>query len=54
MRKVKDNCETFKKKSNTIQHVLSLANVCRQINKYVVIKDSSRHIEFLKMLITTI
>ena len=31
-----------------------MVNVCRQINKHVVIKDSSRHIEFLKMLITTI
>jgi hypothetical protein len=31
-----------------------LINVCRQINKHVVIKDSSRHIEILKMLITTI
>jgi hypothetical protein len=29
-----------------------LINVCRQINKHVVIKDSSRHIEILKMLIT--
>ena len=53
MRKVKDNCETFKKKSNTIQHVRSLGDVCRQINKHFVIKDTSHHIEFLKMLITT-
>ena len=48
MRKVKYNCETFKKNQ------ILLANVCRQINKHVVIKDSSRHIEFLKLLITTI
>jgi hypothetical protein len=51
---LKDNYQTFKKKSNTILHFLSLANMCQilyntffywlmsaVINKHVVIKESS-------------